>query len=268
MGLAMETVDCALAAAAAAGFQAFAAGNNQSLSVRATNGTTQAHLVDVGAFLSTEGQVTIRSPRLHDPTEGILLEAQSGAANPIWPLGAAQTLYSQDQLTVGALFTAAPAANAIQHATLQVVYDDLPGVSANLRHWAEVASNIIEMVGVKVTPTNAASPGSWGAGVAINSVFDLLKANQPYAVLGFMAQAGVTAVGIQGPDTGNLICGGPNSGTPDDVRWYFKRLCDATGLPTIPVINSANKGGTNVVVAGSVAATQSPVTFTLARLTA
>lgn len=268
MGVAMETIDCALAAAAAGGFQAFGAGTNQSLSVRATNGTSQAHLIDVGADLTTEGQVTIRSPRLHDPTEGILLEAPSGNPFPLWPLGASQTLYSQDQLTVGAIFTAAPGAAAIEHITLQAYYDDLPGVSASLRHWAEVQPNIIEFVGVKVTPTTAASPGSWGAGVAINSVFDLLKANQPYAVLGFVAGAVATAVALQGPDTGNLLCGGPNSNTPDDTREYFKRLSDRTGLATIPVINSANKGGTNVAIAGSAAATQVPVTFTLARLSA
>lgn len=268
MGLAMETVDFALAAAAAAGFQAFAAPGVQSSSIRATNGTTQAHLIDVGGFLTTQGNITIRSNRLHDATQGILLDTRGAEADVTWPLGLEQTLYSQDQLTVGANFTAAPAANAIQHATLQVFYDDLPGAAAQLRHWAEVQANILEVVGITVTAQAAASPASWGAGVAINSTFDLLKANQPYAILGFVTGAAVSAVALQGPDTGNLLCGGPNSAAADDTRFYFRRLNDVTGLPTIPVINSANKAGTNVFITSSVAATATQVTFVAARLSA
>lgn len=268
MPQAMETVDFALAAAAATGFQQFANGTNQSNAIRATNGTTQAHLLDLGAYTTTQAVVTMRSPRLHDATQGILLETRGAEADVMWPLGAVQTLYSQDALTVGANFIVAPAANAIQHITAQVYYDDLPGVAASLRHWTEVQPNIIEFVGIQVSPTTAASPSSWGAGVAINSTYDLLKANQLYAILGFVCPAAVVALAIQGPDTGNLLCGGPNSTAPDDTRWYFKRLWEETGYATIPVINSANKAGTNVLLTGSVAATQYPVTLIAARLSA
>lgn len=263
---ALETVDAALAAVAASGFQAFTPGTNQSFSVRATNGTTNAHLIDASGFLTTQGNVTIRSPRLHDATQGILLDARGGEADVSWPVGLSQVLYSQDQLTVGANFTAAPGAASIQHAVLEVYYDDLPGVAAGLRTWAEVQPNVIEVMGITVNPTSGASPGSWGAGVAINSVFDLMKANQFYAILGFVTGLTAVAVGIQGPDTGNLICGGPNSVDPDNTRFYFKRLSDATGYPLIPVINSANKAGTNVLVSSSVAATLTPVTFVAAHL--
>lgn len=268
MGLAMETVDFALAAAAAGGFQAFAAPGVQSSSIRATNGTTQAHLIDVAGFLTTQGNVTIRSNRLHDATQGILVDSRGGEADVAWPVGLQQTLYSQDQLIVGANFTAAPAANAIQHATLQVFYDDLPGVSASLRHWSEVQSNVLEVMGITVTAAAAASPASWGAGVAINSTFDLMKANQLYAILGYVTGAAVSAVALQGADTGNVLTGGPNSVDPDNTRYYFMRLNQVTGLPTIPVINSANKAATNVFITSSVAATNTQVTFVAARLSA
>lgn len=265
---AMETLDFALAAAASTGFQAFGNGTNQSGSIRATNGTTVAHLVDAGGFLSAQGAITIRSPRLHDPTQGILLSQRGGEADVAFPLGLIQTLYSQDLLVVGADFNVAPGAAAIQHATLQVYYDDLPGVGGNMRHWSEVAPNILEVVGVEVAPTSAASPGSWGTGVALNSTFDLLKANQLYAVLGFVTSAAVSALAIQGPDTGNLLCGGPNSLAVDDTRYYFKRLNEESGLATIPVINSANKVGTLAYVTSSVASTQYFSTLIMARLSA
>lgn len=265
---ALEVVDFALAAAAATGFQAFAAGTNQTATIRGTANSANVHLCDVGVWTTTQADVTIRSPRLHDATQGILMATRGGEADPTWPLGVQQPLYGQDQLTVGANFNVAPGAAAIQHIDAVIYYEDLGGVSANLRTWAECAPNVIELVGVKVSATSGASPASWGAGVAINSSFDLLKANQLYAVLGFTTLAAVAAVAVQGPDTGNLLCGGPNSLALDDTRYYFKRLSDNTGFPTIPVINSANKSGTNVLVASSAASTAADITLVLAHLSA
>lgn len=194
------------------------------------------------------------------------MASRGGEADVVWPLGASQGLYGQDTLTVGANFNVAPGAAAIQHIVCQVYYEDLGGSAASLRHWSEVQPSIIEYMGIKVSATSAASPGSWGAGVALNSTYDLLKANQNYAVLGFTTLAAVAAVGIQGPDTGNYICGGPNSVQTASTRDYFKRLSLESGFPTIPVIQSANKGGTNVVVAASAAATAYDVTLVCARL--
>lgn len=268
MGAVMETVDAALAAAAAGGFQAFGAGANQTFTVRGTGSGQAGYLIDHGAWLTTAAQVTVRSNRLHDATQGILSESRGAEADIVWPIGVQQPLYPQDTLTVGANFDAAPAANAIQHATLQMYYPNLDGGNASLRHWSEVQPNIIESMGVFVTPVSGASPGSWGNGVLINSKFDLMKGNQLYAVLGFVTTAVVSAVAIQGPDTSNFLCGGPNSVALDDTRWYFKRLSDATGLATIPVINSANKAGTNVLIASSVAATAADVTLHCVRLSA
>lgn len=268
MGLALETVDFALAAAASTGYQTLTAVSPGSAAVRATNGSTNAHIVDMGAFTTVQAVVSITSPRLHDLNQGILLNTRGAEADDIWPDGAQQLLYSQDSLIVRANFLTAPAANAIQHVVMNVFYDDLPGVAAQLRSWAEIQPNILEFVGIQVAPSSAASPAGWGAGVAVNSTYDTLKANQPYCILGYIAPAAVTAVAVFGPDTGNLYCGLPNSSLIWDTRLGFKNTSDESGYPTIPVINSANKANTLVAVAASVASTQYTVTLIGARLSA
>jgi hypothetical protein len=269
MGLGIETVDGFLLAANAAGFQAFGAGPNQTFAVRASNGAAPIALDAVWGNLTTAGQATIRSNRLHDAVQGILLQLQAASTFVAADEYFDQALYSQDALTVGANFTAAPALNAIQHLGLQVVYTDLPGVQANLRTWAEVSPNIIEYVGVQTTPTSLAASGTWGAGVALNSTFDLLKANQPYAVLGYqVSSAAAVSVALQGPDTGNLLFGGPAPSNYVDTRGWFARQSMLSGSPYIPIINSANKASTLANVTTNAAATAVTITWLMARLSA
>jgi hypothetical protein len=62
-------------------------------------------------------------------------------------------------------------------------------------------------------------------------------------------------VSVQGSDTGNVQVGGPGSVALIETRRYFKDLSEATGLPLIPVINSANKASTNVFVSHTTAST-------------
>ena len=142
---ALETVDFALAAAAATGFQQFGNGTNQTGVIRGTQNAASAHLIDVSAFCTTQADVTIRSPRLHDVSEGILMATRGGEAETLFPLGASQGLFGQDSLVVGANFNVAPAASAIQHVVLQVYYEDLGGSAAQLRHWSEVQPSITTM---------------------------------------------------------------------------------------------------------------------------
>lgn len=269
MGLGVETVDAFLLAAAAGGFQAFGPGANQTLSVRASNGAAPISLDSVWGNITTVGQATIRSNRLHDAVQGILLDLPAASTALVANEYFDQALYSQDTLTVGVNFTAAPGLNSIQHLGLQVVYSDLPGVAANLRSWAEVSPNILEYVGVQTTPTSAVANGTWGAGVALNSTFDLLKANQPYAVLGYTVSTGAAvSVALQGPDTGNLLCGGPAPTNMLDTRRWFAQQSVMFGGPYIPVINSANKASTLANVTTNAAATAVTITWLMARLSA
>lgn len=268
MGYAIETVDATLSAAAVTTEQLFAAGTGQTLAVRAAAAGARVSLDAVWGTLTVAGFLSIRSPRLHDNTKGILTNVLPTSSVPVLNESFDQILYSQDALTLGVTFPVAPGAASLQHVAYNVVYDDLPGVSAQMRSWSDVQPNILEYVGVQTVPVTAASPGSWGAGVALNSVFDTLKANQYYAVLGYEVSATCTAVALQGPDIGNLLVGGPGCTLLTDTRWWFVQQANQSGKPYIPIINSANKASTLANVCAPAAATAFTVNWLMARLSA
>lgn len=268
MGLGIETIHAYVTATAVTTEQLLVAGTGQSLSIRASNPNAAVYLDSVWGNVDDLAQLSIRSPRMHDNTKGILAEIASGNQSPVLDEYFAQALYSQDTLTVGATFPAAPTAGHLEGVGMNVVYSDIPGINAALRTWAEVQPNIIEYVGVATTPSSAATTGSWGAGAPLNSTYDLLKANQLYAVLGYQVSAPCTCVALQGPDIGNLLFGGPGSPLPIETRRWFVEQSLENGRPYIPVINSANKQSTQAFVASAIAGAAVPITWLMARLSA
>lgn len=268
MGYAIETVNATLSAAAVTTEQLMIAGAGQSLSVRAAAAGATVVMDSFWGNLTVAAFASIRSPRLHDNVKGILVNVLPTSSNPILNEGFEQLLFSQDTLTIGLTFPVAPGAASLQHVAFNLVYQDLPGVAAPMRTWSEVQPNIIEYMGLQTVPVSGASPGSWGAGVNLASTFDTLKANELYAVIGYEVSALATAVALQGPDTGNLLVGGPGPITLFDTRYWFKQQSEASGMAYIPVINSANKNSTLANVCVPTAATPITVNWLLAHLRA
>lgn len=269
MGLGIETVGFSLSNAATATAQAMAALNGQSNTIRATaNGN--AAVTNVGIFTDFQdaGDFRVRSPRMHDDVNALRIAAPAGVVQEATDKFWLQTLYSQDALTVEAVFTAAPTAGHISLGYLQMYYADVPGINANLRQWAEVGPNIVDYLVVPVSPTSSATLGNWGAGVAINSSVDVFKANTLYALLGFIAPVPFGAWSIQGVDVGNLQMGAPGTSTPVDSRSYFCRLSENLGAPAIPIINSQNKATTLVNVSDKANATVFELSLIWAQLSA
>src|SRR5271156_5241623 len=144
MGLAIETVLAQLSTAAVTTEQLLTAASPQSLAVRASNGQALVTLDNIWASTASLAQLSIRSPRLHDNTKGILLDSPGTGPQILANEFFDQTVYSQDTLTVGLTFPVSPGAAVNEQVAFNVVYQDLPGVAANLRTWAEVQPNIIE----------------------------------------------------------------------------------------------------------------------------
>ena len=269
MGQGIVIVGCSLSNAAATGAQAMAALNGQSLNIRATaNGNAPVTLTAVATDFQDAGDIRIRSPRMHDDVNGLRVAAPAGV--PQWAVAEyfEQQLYSQDSLIVEGVFTVAPTAGHISLGYLQVLYDDVPGIAANLRTWAEVGPNVQNYLSVPVTPTSSATLGNWGAGVAINSTVDVFKANTLYALIGYDCPVAFGAWSIQGVDVGNLQVGAIGSTAPIETRRYFPALSDETGKPCIPIINSQNKGATLVNVSDKANATAFEITLHFAQLSA
>ena len=251
-------------------FDALTAGAGQSFTIRSYVDGSTAQIDDIWATDDDSAfQLSIKSPRMHDPTKGILLSAtnKSGSTEQVFlpqdlmPGYLTQTVYSTDILTVTANGTAAD----IICALFNVRYENLGGVEARMATWDGISGNIANTVGILTNPITAAN-GAWGAGVALNSIDDRLHADTDYAVLGWTNSVPCTAVAIQGVDVGNLFVGGPGGPQSSETAMFFAERSKRYGVPYIPVINSNNKQGTYLQVADVVGSNTIQLTLVMAQL--
>lgn len=214
-----------------------------SLTVRNAPLDQKVRLLQMWAILQTAtGFVRLRSPRLHDNVQGLRYTIPVTDPQPLLPMGIAQTLIPQDTL-IGEI-QVADAAGQFENVALLINYDNLPGADARLATWDDVARRINgNIVTVENTIVTLAT-GGWTGAQALNTAFDLLKANTDYALLGYHCSVQSCAVAWRGADTGNLRVGGPGTIIQRDLTaWWFKNLSLEYGLPLIPIFNSANKAG-------------------------
>lgn len=260
MGLALDTIG-GFATNPGGTLTAITTSTGDSLTVRSFQFANPAYLEEIFRQGAAAGVVRVRSPRLHDNVQGIRLRALAADPSPLLGREMQQLLYPQDQLIVE--ITGGGAETDV--VALLNYYADLPGVNAQLQSWAQVKPQIVNLVGQEVAVTTNATAGQW-ASAAINSAFDNLKANTPYAVLGYEVDTAVCAVGVQGPDLGNLTASGPGTTTRIETRDWFCKLSDDTGLPMVPVFNSANKGSTLVRLLSSATGQATNVNLILGQL--
>lgn len=243
---------------------ALTANSGDSFVVRAFTPTSNAYLEDVFASNANGGILRIRSPRLHDNVQGIRVRVAAGVVRGLLPDRTEQRLYPQDSLTVET--TGGSAETDV--GAITTYYQDLPGTDARLALWEQVAPRIANILTVEVGISAASTDGDWSAGDAIDSTFDLLKANTDYAVLGYETDVAVAAVALRGPDTGNLRVGGPGTTEAIETRDYFVRQAVKHNTPHIPILNAANKGATLAYQVDSEAGAVNDTDFVLAELTA
>ncbi len=189
--------------------------------------------------------ISLVASRFHDQQSGIVYQCPDGdlvaptdrcvrLSSP----GIDQPIFPSDVLTVQVDGVSGDNVNV----TLVFYYADIPGIAGRYATFEQVKSLAGNQVGIRTTLT--AGAGNWGSSVALNASDNRLHANRDYAVLGFTAQAPLSAVSIQGVDLGNLRAGGPVLGDADHDGSLFVDLARAYNAPLIPVINSNNAGAT------------------------
>ena len=213
-----------------------------SFTIKNANLSTDVFLLQAWADLQATGSIRIRSPKFHDNIDAIRTRVQAGVLKPLLPMGLPERLTPQDTEIVEIAGSAT--AGDIESVVQLIYYADLPGQAARLQTWDQVRSRIKHLLTVRLAITLGSTAGYNGAR-AINGDTDYLTANTDYAVLGMTTDTECAAVCLRGPDTGNLRVSVP--GEPDlteDTMWWFRELSWHYNLPLIPIINSANKGGT------------------------
>lgn len=261
MGRAMEIITGRVTNPGAT-LTALTANTGNAFTVRAFSDSSTAWLEGIWAQQATAGVVRVRSPKLHDSTQGIRYRTPAAVIRNFIADPSASRLYSTDVLTVEQSGGGAE----VDSAALMIYYDDLPGGDQQLALWEQVKPSIVNLLTIEVAITGPATSGDWSAGNAINSTFDLLKADTRYAIFGYQTDAEVLAVGLAGADTSNYRVGGPGCIEPLETRDWFIRQSMMTGRPHIPIINSNNRGNTLASVARITAAGTVNVSFSAAEL--
>lgn len=225
-------------------FTAWTMASGDSLSIRNTPEGTLIGLIEMWSDQQTAGQLRVRSALLHDNVIGMTAHSVASEVRPLLPEGGMQLLKPQDLLIVEQ--TGSATGGDIESGSLLVYYDNLPGADARLATWDQIKGRIESYMYSYYTIALGTAGGYSGA-AAINTTVDQWKANRDYALLGYLCSAECVTVGWYGPDTSNLRVGGPGNDSDNTITVdWFKKLSTKTGLPTIPIINAANKAATYI----------------------
>jgi len=213
---------------------------------------------------SIPGEIRVRAPELHDNVEGIRLALQHGLSLPLLPPTPNVKLKPQMNLTVDKIGSAT--ASDIESVSLLVYYEDLPGVNGRFISPDELSTRFIDFVTIRNTITNGTA-GGYTSSEALNSEFDLLKANTDYALVGALCSHRHTSICYRGTDFGNLRIGIPaEPSQPGFTRNFFPDISRESGLDLIPVISSANLDAITIELLGNENAQATTITTILARL--
>jgi hypothetical protein len=244
-----------------ASMTAYTAVTGDSLVNRFFQAPGTASLISFDREGVTAGDFRVRSPLLYDNVKGIHIATAGGQTIFALPAANVEQLQSQDTLIMEGTGEAA----AYDVVTMTRYYSNFQGSGQRLYSWGTIMPLIVHVYEIEIATTSAATPTAW-TDTVITTTEDLLKANIDHAVLGWSVDTALGGVALKGADTSNFRYGGPGIVLSPWTPNYYQRIGEMTGLPAIPVINSANKGNTFVSTIDAGASTTSNVTLHIAEL--
>lgn len=242
---------------------AVTAGAGSSFVVRNSSLAAGIHLVDTWRDSAAVGRIQLTSTDFVPVSNGIRLQTPSGLADFLLPRGPIQSMTPQTTIDVQDDGTAAD----VDAVCIQTYYDDLATPGMLLKMPGDISGNTDFVFGWPVAITTSGTAGDQNSTV-ITTTVDSSTADRWYAVLGYVTDTEVTALGLKAGSTSQLFIGGPGDVNPRRVRNYFQDLSLDLGKPCIPLFNAADKANTNVCAIDQAASAAANVTLILAQLRA
>jgi hypothetical protein len=195
-------------------------------------------LLNFWAQNQAAGILRVRSPLMHDNTNGIQERVVASQIYPLMAYADGQDMFPNDLLQVHQSGSAV--GGQIESGSLLMYYDDLNGSDAKLRTWAQIQPRIKAYMTVTNTITAGAAGGYSGSQV-LTTTDSQQKALQDYALLGYDVSVDCCTVGYTGPGTANRRVGGPGHSTNKmlTANWFIW-VSNYSGKPCIPVFNAAD----------------------------
>lgn len=238
MGVAVDTIQ-GTATNPGATFTAITVASGDSANVRSFAPSSKAYLHFIARQGTTAGAARVLSPRLHDAVKGLtFFPGETPVSAGLLPQETLQPVYPMDALTI----QVTGGTGETDALALGFYYEDLPGVSAILKDLPTVQSAIVNIKSAEVDVTQGATAYAW-IDTKVNATEDVLKADKYYAVLGYDTDTVALAIGVKGPETGNLRCAGPGPTLVLSTRDYFIEQSKQSGRPWIPCFNANNRNG-------------------------
>ncbi len=235
-----------------------------TFTVRDAPDTGAIYVEELWAQAATACEMRLISPRLHDNVQGLRFQIPAAVVRSVLPDESRQRVYANDPLTMQISGGAAET----DVACALMTYEDITGIKQELHTWEETSSRIVDYLGHVVQVTGPTTAGDWSAGNLLTSFSQQQKADNVYALLGYVTGTAVAAIGLAGADTGNLRVGGPGPLEPIETRDWFVSLARNTGKPFIPWIKANNFASTTVSEVKATAGGTDNVTLLFARLSA
>lgn len=213
--------------------------SGNSLTVRNFDQGSNAYLMSMWARVQGAGVFKVRSPFLHDNVQGIRFQTNITEPKIYLHPKFLQKLIPQDSLV--ASLSGSATGGDIELAAMLIYYDRLPGLEGRFTDFNSIKNRIKNIVTATNSITGGTS-GNWAGEVVLNASYDLFKGNTDYALLGYQVNVSKGSIRWRGTDIGNLGIGGPADSVNKHLtnRW-FVYLSEESGLPCIPIFNSANK---------------------------
>lgn len=204
--------------------------------------------------------VRVKSPMMHDDVNGLTFLSAETPTVHLLPREVGEPLISGNSLTVQADLAAAGNTTVV----LGVYYSDLPGAAQKLYGWGDIRG-IIKHIKAHQVNSGATAAGAW-TDTVITTTENLLHDGSYYAVLGYLTDAAVAAVGVKGQFTSNLRVCGPGQTPSFDTSEFFVAMSEQQQTPHIPVFNARDRGAIFLSAAAN-AAVSPKVSLILAELT-
>jgi hypothetical protein len=206
----------------------------------------RAFIVTAWSKNQAAGISQIRSQRMHDFVNGFRWRGLTGAPYPYWIDGSLQEVFSQDTLTMEISGSATAGNFEFLNAGIYYTYAD--GLGQRLITWQEAYSRKIFDVTLEHSITGSTVGAIATSAFTSGTVYNL-HANSDYAIIGYHINSACDGVFFKGPDLAQTNVGGPGMDANKEItREYFLDRAKATGLPFVPVINSANAPSTTIGV--------------------
>lgn len=261
MGLAIDTIG-SNANNPGATFTATAITNSgDSLTVRNFPPANVAFIHQVTRRHNTSGAVRVISPLVHDNVTGLTWYTSETPSIHAMPSMAEQRVQPADTLTIQV--TGDTTHQACVYTGIW--YENLTGASANLYQWGDISGAIKNIKPMTVAVTNSGTVCTW-TDTVITTTESQLHASSYYAVLGYLTDTALGAVGVKGAFTANLRVTGPGTTNVEDTSYFFVDKANYHGRPFIPVFNGQDRGAVYCSTSDNAASTTANITLVLAEL--